>query len=280
MSDVVGTAQGNLNLHSETEHTMSKSTLETDLAQARETLAALQEKLPEYFSNVDDAEREVQRLKKSGAPLAKQTAARVNAMAANALKAEFESDIGAAQAAVTELEGAIYREVLIGKMTAAAEGAKKSRLKLDAAFAKAESAVRKAADDLFAAWAAESDARKAFTQAGELLAPGFSSLSDPAWAGLPADERDAFRVRVNELSNELQERKVPLDYATDGETGRYNCLDAYGRHPLPNDPVALALWAALKEIKGPDARKFERFIPRKQTYVRVPDSAYDYERTR
>ncbi len=270
MSDLTSTAQGNLNLHSETEHTMSKSTLETDLAQAREKLAALQAELPEYFSNLDDAEREVQHLKKSGAPLAKQTAARVNAMAANALKAEFESDIGEAQAAVTELEGAIYREVLVGKMSATAEDAKKYRLKLDAAFAKAESAVRKAADDLFAAWAAESDARKAFTQAGELLAPGFSSLSDPAWAGLPADERDAFRDRVNALSNELQERKVPLDYATDGETGRYNCLDAYGKHPLPSDPVALALWAALLQIKGPDARRFERFVPKRQGTVVLP----------
>jgi hypothetical protein len=254
----------------EKEHTMSKSTLETDLAQARKHLAALQDKLHEFHANLDDAEREVQRLKADGAPLAKQTAARVNAMAANALKAEFESDIAAARGHVSELELHASEERLIGQMSTAAEDAKKHRLKMDAAFTAAEDALRKAADLIWESWEAESEAREAFTQAGELFVPGFQSKSEPPWTGRPHDEVEPFRARVNGLMDELQNRGVPLDYATDGETGRYNCIDTYGRHPLPNDPVALALWTALLQIKGPDARRFERFVPKPKGTVTLP----------
>jgi DNA repair exonuclease SbcCD ATPase subunit len=270
MSDVIGTAQDNLNLHSETEHNMSKSILETDLAQAREKLAALQDKLPEYHGDVDTAESDVARLKAGNAPLAKQRAARVAAMASRDMKLEFEADIAAAQGRVTELELALCEERLIGQMSAAAEDAKKHRLKMDAAFTAAEDALHKAADLIWESWEAESEARKAFTEAGELFVPGFQSKSEPPWTGRPHDEVEPFRNRVNGLMDELQKRGVPVDYATDGETGRYNCIDTYGRHPLPNDPVALALWAALLRIKGPDARRFERFVPKPQGTVALP----------
>jgi hypothetical protein len=249
---------------------MSKRNLETELAQAREKLAALQDKLPEYHGDVDTAEGDVARLKADNAPLAKQRAARVAAMASRDMKLEFEADIAAARGHVSELEDAAHEERLIGQMSAAAEDAKKHRLKMDAAFAAAEDALHKAADLIWESWEAEAEARKAFTEAGELFVPGFQSKSDPPWAGRQHDEIEPFRARVNGLMDELQNRGVPLDYATDGETGRYNCLDRYEKHPLPHDPVALAIWEALKRIKGPDARRFERFVPKPKGTVALP----------
>lgn len=244
--------------------------LKYDLDKARKELAELQADLPQFHALLTDNERDAQRLKTEKASLDAQSQARGRVQIAKEMLEQHQSDIANTQAEVARLEALKQREQKLAQMHTAANDAKAHRDAMDKAFENATKAMHRATELLLREWRAESEARQEFAQTGAELVPGFSSISDPAWAGMTNEAREQFLADRATLLDELLERGVPLESATDGATGRHSSLDQYAKRELPRDELSLLIWQAFLLIAGDEGKQFARFVPkpRQLFYVR------------
>jgi hypothetical protein len=249
---------------------MSKRALiEADLDKAREALKLLQDELPQFHALLTDNEQAAQRLKGERASLDAQSQARGRVQIAREMLEQHQSDIATAQAEVARLEGLKQRELLLEQMHTAAETAKAHRDAMDKVFEHATQTLQRDCEVILKEWNAEYEARRAFAQVGAELVPGFSSLSDPATAGMTSEQQQRFKADRTVLWDELEERGVPLDYATDGATGRHSSLDKYAERELPRDELSMLLWQAFLVIAGAEGKQFARFVPRPNHYFQI-----------
>jgi hypothetical protein len=182
---------------------------------------------------------------------------------------QHQSDIATAQAEVTRLEALKQRELRLEQMAGAADTARLHRDAMDKAFEHVTKTLQHDCEVILKEWNAEYEARRAFAQVGAELVPGFSSLSEPYYAGMTNEQRLRFDADRETLLDELTERGVPLDYATDGATGRHSSLDKHSKRELPRDELSVLLWQAFLVIAGAEGKQFARFVPRPNHYFQI-----------
>jgi DNA repair exonuclease SbcCD ATPase subunit len=246
------------------------TTIETDLDKARKELAELSAELPQFYSLLTDNERDAQRLKTERASLDAQSQARGRIQIAKEMLEQHQSDIATAHSEVARLEALKRRELLLAKMHTAADTAKAHRASMDKALAHVTQTLQRDCETILREWTAEFEARQVFAQVGTELVPGFSSLSEPAHAGMTNEQRLRFEADRAALLDELAERGAPLDEATDGATGRHSSLDKYAKQELPRDELSMLIWAAFKLLAGPAAQGMTRFLPTRPSGVTIP----------
>jgi hypothetical protein len=244
-------------------------TLESELATARKELADLQSDLPQFHALLTENERDAQRLRTQKASLDAQSQARGRMQIAREMLEQHRVDIAAAHAEVARLEALKHREQKLEQMHTAAHDAKVHREAMDKAFDNAEKALHRATELILKEWQAEHDARQTFAQVGTELVPSFSSISNPPWAGMTNEAGEQLRAGTNALMVELTERGSPINYATDGATGRHSSLDAYAKRELPRDELSLLIWQAFLLIAGDAGKQFARFVPKPNQPIHV-----------
>jgi hypothetical protein len=249
---------------------MSKRALiEADLDKAKQALKLLQDELPQFHALLTDNEADAQRLKTERASLDVQSQARGRVQIAKEMLEQHQSDIANAHAEANRLEALKQREQKLEQMHSAAETAKIHRDAMDKVFEHATQTLQRDCEAILKEWHAEHEARRLFAQVGTELVPGFSSLSDPYYAGMTNEQRLRFDADREALLDELAERGVPLDSATDGATGRHSSLDKYAKRELPRDELSLLLWQAFLVIAGAEGKRFARFVPRPNHYFQI-----------
>lgn len=185
------------------------SEIEQELKQAKTSLIALQEELPQFHGLLTKNEEDVQKLRAERAALDEQAQAKGRVNVAKELLEQHQSDIATARGEVERLEVLAAREQTLQEMAEHAKEAKRQRQVLESALEAANAAFLKHIEKVDGAWVGMSQARNGFLNAGGRITPAFNFLNYPtAWSN---DRIQAERAAGHAVLEELKTRGVDLN---------------------------------------------------------------------